>query len=110
MGIGAPGPIDFDTGYIIETANLKFKNFPLGPRVAEVFGRPTIVDADVTAFDPAELLKSRPQCRDECLQCRVARGSVHQHADPAHPLALLGAQGLRPYCRTGKEREEIAPH
>src|SRR2546430_1991633 len=34
VGIGAPGPIDFDTGYVIETANLRFKNFPLGPRVA----------------------------------------------------------------------------
>jgi len=49
VGIGAPGPIDFDTGCIIETANLRFKNFPLGPRVAEAFGRPTIVENDVNA-------------------------------------------------------------
>jgi glucokinase len=49
VGIGAPGPIDFDTGYIIETANLKFKNFPLGPRLATEFGRPTIVENDVNA-------------------------------------------------------------
>jgi len=49
VGIGAPGPIDFDTGYIIETANLKFKNFPLGPRLAEEFGRPAIVENDVNA-------------------------------------------------------------
>jgi glucokinase len=49
VGIGAPGPIDFDTGYIIETANLKFKNFPLGPRLAQEFGRPTIVENDVNA-------------------------------------------------------------
>ena len=49
VGIGAPGPIDFDTGYIIETANLKFKNFPLGPRIAEEFGRPAIVENDVNA-------------------------------------------------------------
>ena len=49
VGIGAPGPIDFDTGSIIETANLRFKNFPLGPRVAEEFGRPTIVENDVNA-------------------------------------------------------------
>jgi glucokinase len=49
VGIGAPGPIDFDTGYIIETANLKFKNFPLGPRLAEEFNRPTIVENDVNA-------------------------------------------------------------
>jgi glucokinase len=49
VGIGAPGPIDFDTGYIIETANLRFKNFPLGPRVAEEFGRPAIIENDVNA-------------------------------------------------------------
>ncbi len=49
VGIGAPGPIDFDTGSIIETANLRFKNFPLGPRVAAEFGRPTIVENDVNA-------------------------------------------------------------
>lgn len=49
VGIGAPGPIDFDTGYIIETANLKFRNFPLGPRLAEEFKRPTLVENDVNA-------------------------------------------------------------
>jgi len=49
VGIGSPGPIDFDTGYIIETANLKFKNFPLGPRIAEEFSRPTIIENDVNA-------------------------------------------------------------
>lgn len=49
VGIGAPGPIDFDSGYIIEAANLRFKNFPLGPRLAEEFSRPTIVENDVNA-------------------------------------------------------------
>jgi len=55
VGIGAPGPIDFDTGYIIETANLKFKDFPLGPRLAEEFGCPTIVENDVNAGVYGEL-------------------------------------------------------
>src|SRR6185295_11509313 len=49
VGIGAPGPIDFDTGHIIETANLRFKNFPLGPRIAEEFSQPTIIENDVNA-------------------------------------------------------------
>src|SRR5262245_25905074 len=31
VGIGAPGPIDFETGYIAEAANLKMTNYPLGP-------------------------------------------------------------------------------
>jgi len=49
VGICSPGPIDFNTGYIIETANLRFKNFPLGPRIAEEFGRPAIIENDVNA-------------------------------------------------------------
>lgn len=55
IGICAPGPIDFDTGYIIETANLKFKNFPLGPRTADEFERPTIIENDVNAGVYGEL-------------------------------------------------------
>jgi glucokinase len=55
IGIGSPGPIDFDTGCIIETANLRFRNFPLGPRVAEEFGRPAILENDVNAAVYGEL-------------------------------------------------------
>ena len=49
VGVAAAGPIDFDTGYIIEGANLRFKNFPLGPRLAEEFGCTAIVENDVNA-------------------------------------------------------------
>lgn len=55
VGICAPGPIDFDTGYIIETANLNFKDFPLGPRTADEFGRPAIIENDVNAGVYGEL-------------------------------------------------------
>src|SRR5687768_6793925 len=37
IGIGSPGPLDPKTGYIIETANLPFRNFPLGPKLSERF-------------------------------------------------------------------------
>ncbi len=49
IGIGAPGPIDPATGYIIESANMKFRNFPLGPRLSEEFGCAVIVENDVNA-------------------------------------------------------------
>jgi glucokinase len=49
LGVGTPGPLDPDTGYVIETANLPFKNFPLGPRLKETFGCPTTVENDVNA-------------------------------------------------------------
>jgi glucokinase len=49
IGIGSPGPLDPDTGYIIDAANLNFVNFPLGPRLIEEFGCPTVVANDVDA-------------------------------------------------------------
>ena len=55
VGIGAPGPLDPGTGYIIESTNLKFKNFPLGPRLAEEFGVVTTVENDVNAGVYGEL-------------------------------------------------------
>lgn len=47
VGIGTPGPLDPDTGYIIESGNLSFRNFPLGPRLSEEFGCPAVIDNDV---------------------------------------------------------------
>jgi glucokinase len=49
LGIGAPGPLDPEAGIIIEAANLKFRNFPLGPRLAGEFGCPVTLDNDVNA-------------------------------------------------------------
>jgi glucokinase len=49
IGIGAPGPIDPATGYILEAANLKLKDYPLGPRLSEEFGCPVFVENDVNA-------------------------------------------------------------
>lgn len=74
VGIGAPGPIDFDTGYIIETANLKFKNFPLGPRIAEEFGRPTIVENDVNAGVYGEFRAGAAQGASDVLGVFVGTG------------------------------------
>jgi len=74
VGIGAPGPIDFDTGSIIETANLKFKNFPLGPRLAEEFGRPAIVENDVNAGVYGELRAGAARGAREVLGVFVGTG------------------------------------
>ncbi len=49
IGIGSPGPLDSKTGYIIESVNLNFNNFPLGPLMAERFGCAVIVSNDVDA-------------------------------------------------------------
>jgi glucokinase len=50
VGIGSPGPLDPDTGYVIETVNLPFRNFPLGPRLSERFNNcPVALNNDVDA-------------------------------------------------------------
>jgi len=35
------------------------------------------------------------------LRLRLVRSGVHEHADAAHPLALLRARGERPRRRAG---------
>jgi len=49
LGIGSPGPLDPDRGYIVSSSNLKFRNFPLGPRLSEEFGCPASVENDVSS-------------------------------------------------------------
>ena len=57
LGIGAPGPLDPDTGIIVESANMTLRNFPLGPRLAEAFHCPAIVENDVNAGTYGEYRK-----------------------------------------------------
>lgn len=54
VGIGSPGPLDYETGYIIDTPHLSFKDFPLGPRLSDAFGCPAYVDNDVKVAVYAE--------------------------------------------------------
>ena len=49
IGIGSPGPLDPETGVIIDTPNLGWKNFPLADTAAKAFGVPVVVDNDVNA-------------------------------------------------------------
>jgi glucokinase len=65
LGIGSPGPLDPDTGYIIESANMNFKNFPMGPRLSEEFGCHVTLDNDVNAGTYGEL------------KAGAARGALH---------------------------------
>lgn len=74
IGIGAPGPLDPDTGYIIESSNLKFKNFPLGPRLAEAFNCPAVVDNDVNAGAYGEFRKGAARGASEVLGMFVGTG------------------------------------
>ncbi|MGA9769629.1 MAG: ROK family protein [Blastocatellia bacterium] len=74
VGIGAPGPLDPDTGYIIESSNMKFKNFPLGPRLAEVFKCRAIVDNDVNAGAYGEFRRGAARGASEVVAMFVGTG------------------------------------
>jgi len=47
IGVGSPGPLDPNTGVIIDTPNLAWTNFPLADLLRERFGVPVTVDNDV---------------------------------------------------------------
>ena len=74
LGIGAPGPLDWETGYIIEAVNLRFTNFPLGPRLAELFECPVIVDNDVNAGTYGEFKAGAARGADFVLGVFVGTG------------------------------------
>jgi len=47
IGVGSPGPLDPEKGIIIDSPNIKFKDFPLKARLEKAFGVPVSVDNDV---------------------------------------------------------------
>ncbi len=55
IGIGVPGPVEFEKGNIIFTPNLPFKDFAMKSKLSKVFGAPVTVDNDVNVGLLAEL-------------------------------------------------------
>ena len=47
IGMGAPGPVDPNTGVVIEAVNLKWKDEPIAEILGEMLGRPVYLDNDV---------------------------------------------------------------
>ena len=55
VGIGSPGPIDIQRGWLISAPNLPlFKNVPIRSRIAEAVGRPAVLENDANAAALAE--------------------------------------------------------
>ncbi|MCY3895344.1 MAG: ROK family protein [Chloroflexi bacterium] len=55
VGIGAPGPLDWDTGVIHEAPNLPgWTEVPLAARIADAIGLPTFLENDANAAALAE--------------------------------------------------------
>lgn len=49
IGVGCPGPIDFDSGSLIEAPNMGWKNVPVTKLLKKEFGKPVFVNNDVDA-------------------------------------------------------------
>jgi hypothetical protein len=66
-------------------------SYPIG--VAEA---PLKIDLNIATYDPAQLLETLLERCGAELSLRIVLRVEHQHADPPHPLRLLGVQSQRP--------------
>ncbi|ADU94856.1 ROK family glucokinase [Geobacillus sp. Y412MC52] len=56
-GIGAPGPVEEETGMLYETVNIGWTNYPLKQRLEEATGLPVSVDNDANLAALGEMWK-----------------------------------------------------
>ncbi|NNU84486.1 ROK family glucokinase [Geobacillus sp. BMUD] len=56
-GIGAPGPVEEETGMLYETVNIGWTNYPLKQRLEEAIGLPVAVDNDANLAALGEMWK-----------------------------------------------------
>ena len=71
---------------------------------------PAMVDPQVGADAPAELLQSLLERRHIKLRLLIVGRDIHQHADAPHPAGLLRPRRERPRCcRAANKRNELAP-
>jgi len=56
IGIGAPGLMNYKTGYVIYCTNLFWNNVPLGVELKKHFGKPVYIENDATVAGLAESL------------------------------------------------------
>jgi len=57
IGMGAPGPVDMETGLIYETVNLGWKNYPLKAHLESATGLPAAVENDANIAALGEMWK-----------------------------------------------------
>jgi len=112
IGVGAPGPLDPDTGVIIDTPNLAWKNFPLAGMLRDEFKTPVSVDNDVNMGTYGEwLFGDIRNCRNVVglfpgtgiggaliIEGKLYRGFTGAAGEVGHMTVTLDG----PYCGCGK--------
>ncbi len=112
VGMGSPGPLNPDTGVIIDTPNLGWKNFPLAEIVETHFGVPAVVDNDVNMGTYGEW------CFGEVQKCQnvlgmfpgtgigggiIINGKLHHgFSGSAGEVGHMTIQVDGPFCGCGK--------
>jgi len=71
--------------------------------VLGIIGAIANVDPKVVSFDPTELLKLLPECRDLQMRIRIGLGVPHHHTDAPRSLPLLCAYPDGPSDRRAAE-------
>src|SRR5205823_3615348 len=70
---------------------------------------PPIINSNIAAILPAQLLKALLKCGDTRTNIGIAFGDRHQHAHAANSFRLLRARRERPRRRAAEQRDELAP-
>src|ERR1039458_6350466 len=81
------------------------KNFD----AADVTASPAVIDLEIAALAPTELVETLPKYRNARTCVRVVLGGRHQHANPPHSLGLLRTRREWPGERRPAERRNEFP-
>jgi len=75
IGIASPGPLDPHTGTILDTPNIpEWVDFPVGPKLCEVFGVPVYLDNDANMAGLAEWQYGAGRGHDNLVYLTVSTG------------------------------------
>src|SRR5215471_19716143 len=75
----------------------------------EITSIPTILNLQIAAVGPAQLLQFFDECRDPCQSFGIIFWKWNQDADASHPFRLLRVSRNRPCRRRANKPEEISP-
>jgi hypothetical protein len=77
--------------------------------IVGIAAAPAVIDSDVLAGGPTQLLETLRKRREAGLGFRIVSRDGHQHADAPHSVGLLCARRERPRGRCAAEkRDELA--
>ena len=74
VGMGAPGPVDPNTGVVLEAVNLRWKDEPIAELLGEQLGKPVALDNDVNVAVYGEWKAGAGQGATDLMGCWVGTG------------------------------------